>query len=150
MLYQHTYLLQSNLIIREWLNGSLFPLSAFLTVCILTFLYDTRKMFGKRWTREKGVATACSLAWIFFCESIRAGGVWLILRSQNDGVPVPDWVQHIVNVAFMFSAAGLIVTILRCTFLFSPPRWGNRYWMISAGTTVVFLILSHLLPPLPF
>lgn len=150
MLYQELHLLQSNLIIREWLNGSLFPLSAFLCVCILTFLWDTRKIFGKGWHREKGVATACSLAWIFFCESVRALGVWYILRSQNTGRDVPDWLQHVINIALMFTAAAMVITILRCTFLFSPPRWGNRYWMVSAYTTLAFLILSHLFPSISF
>lgn len=133
----------ANLIIREWLNGSLFPLSAFLTYVILTFINDTRIEVGKGWSRTEGIPTACALAWIFFCDTIRAGGVWVILRTQNDGHVLPMYMQWIINVAFTFSAAALIVTILRCTYLFSPPRWGHRYWVASAITTLLFLLISH-------
>lgn len=145
-MYQSLDMLKSNLIIREWLNGSLFPLSLFLTYVILVFLWDTRQEIGPGWQREKGIATACALAWIFFCESIRAGGVWFILRTTNDGHVISVWMQWIINIAFMFSAAALVITILRCTFLFSPPRWGHRYWVASAITTLLFLIASHLTP----
>lgn len=138
----------ANLIIREWLNGSLFPLSAFLTWVILVFINDTRKEVGSGWTSTYGIPTACSLAWIFLCETVRAGGVWIILRTQNDGHAVPLYVQWVINTAFMFSAAALVVTILRCTYLFSPPRWGHRYWIASAATTLVFLLISHFTPHL--
>lgn len=147
MLYADIHhLIPLNLIIREWLNGSLFPLSAFLCFVICVFLHDTWREEGKGWRKTPGIATACCLAWIFFCESIRAGGVWWILRTMNDGQVVSIWTQWVINVAFMFSAGALVVTILRCTFLFSPPRWGHRYWLASAITTLCFLLLSHVLP----
>lgn len=143
-------LLPINLIIREWLNGSLFPLSAFLCYVICHFLYGTRAEIGPGWQKEDGVATACALAWIFFCESVRAGGVWWILRTQNDGHAVSVWMQWVLNIGFCFSAAALIATILRCTFLFSPPSWGHRYWIASALTTLVFLLVSHFTPTLGY
>lgn len=140
----------SNLLIREWLNGSLFPLSAFLTWVILVFINDTRLEIGPGWSKTDGIPTACALSWIFFCETIRAGGVWIILRTQNDGYLVPLYVQWTINAAFIFSATAMVVTILRCTYLFSPPRWGHRYWVASAITTLAFLLLSHFTPTLTF
>lgn len=150
MLYTEMSLIQSNLIIREWLNGTLFPLSSFLCYAICTFLWETRREIGTGWTREPGVATACGLAWVFLCDAIRAGGVWFILRLQNDGHHVPLWIQQVVNGLFIFAAFALVLTILRCTYLFSPPRWGHRYWIASAIATGVFLLASHITPGLGF
>lgn len=150
MLYTEMSLISSNLIIREWLNGSLFPLSFFLTFAVVTFINDTRLEIGRGWARAPGIPTACALAWVFLCETIRAGGVWFILRLQNDGHVVPIWIQKSINGLFIFAAFALILVILRCTYLFSPPRWGNRYWVLSAIVTAWFLLISHFTPSLGF
>jgi hypothetical protein len=138
----------NNLFIREWLNGSLFPLSLNLSIIIAVFLWDsflegTRQ--SARWWKMPGVPTACALFWIFGMESVRAGTVWLILRITNDGGVVPVWLSDVANASITIAGIILIITMLRCTFLFTPPRWGNRVWVYSIISTVTFLLLSALL-----
>jgi hypothetical protein len=139
----------NNLIIREWLNGSLFPLSLNLSLIIAVFLWDS--YFAARESRQKwfnmdGVPTACALFWIFSLDGVRAVSVWVILRINNNGMEVPMWMRQTTNVALALAAFGLMLTILRCTYLFTPPRWGNRYWIYSLVSTLIFLMISHILP----
>lgn len=141
----------TNLVLREWLNGSLFPLSANLAFIIGVFLWDSwlysiAHPDGSRWWKMDGVPTACALFWIFSLESLRAGSVWIILRITNDGHEVPHWVREFTNVLLVVGGAGLAIMILRCTYLFTPPRWGNRFWLYSLATTLAFLLLSHFFP----
>jgi len=140
----------NNLIIREWLNGSLFPLSANLAFIILIFLVDSyRERDQVSWWKMEGVPTGCSLFWIFTCESVRAGCVWFILRATNDGRVVPQWIRELSNYSFVVAAAILAVMMLRCTFLWSPPRWRN-FWIYSAVVTTVFLLVSHYFPTIGY
>jgi hypothetical protein len=139
----------SNLLIREWLNGSLFPLSLNLSVVIAIFMWDSyvyAVTHKERWFTLEGIPTACALFWIFSLDGVRAVSVWIILRLTNNGHPVPEWLREVTNYALLAAAFGLALTILRCTYLFTPPRWGNRYWIYSLLSTLGFLILSHLLP----
>jgi len=139
----------SNLLIREWLNGSLLPLSLNLAIIIAVFLWDSwieAREGNLNWWTMSGVPTGCALFWIFILDGTRAGSVWIILRITNDGVPVPQWVRDYSTVALIVAALGLAITMLRCTFLFTPPRWGNAYWIYSVVSTVLFLIVSHLFP----
>lgn len=146
-------LLLDNLIIREFLNGSLTPLSFNLTIVLTIFLFESYKEGqerGVKWNRIPGVATGCALWWIFGAETIRAGIVWYILREHNDGLPLPVWFEYFSNFAFMVAAFSLIVTMLRCTYIFTPPIWGNRFWIYSAISTAIFLTISHLFPQIHF
>ena len=139
----------SNLIIREWLNGSLFPLSLNLSIIIAVFMWDSYiecLAQGKRWFRMSGVPTACALFWIFSLDGMRAVSVWIILRITNNGDEVPEWVREWTSAALVIAALGLVITMLRCTYLFTPPKWGNRYWIYSLCSTLLFLFISHLLP----
>ena len=139
----------SNLIIREWLNGSLFPLSLNLSIIIAVFMWDSyiyAITHKKRWFTLEGVPTACALFWIFTLDGVRAVSVWIILRFANDGHVVPEWVREWTNYALITAALGLVLTMLRCTYLFTPPRWGNRYWVYSLLSTLAFLVVSQLLP----
>lgn len=139
--------LTDNLIIREWLNGSLLPLSANLAFIILVFLIDSfRYREDKSWWSIDGVPTGCALFWIFMCESMRAGCVWHILRTTNDGRVVPTWLREISNISFVIAAGILAAAILRCIYLFSPPGWQSWFWKFAAVTTIVFLLLSHYFP----
>lgn len=140
---------QYNLIIREWLNGALFPLSISLSVIISVFLFDTWRFHGKGWTTLPGIRVSCAMWWLFTAESIRAGLVWVLLRIQNDGQLVTDTLDVAVNIGFMFGATALIVAFLRCIFLFTPPRWGHVYWVLSVLITCGFLVLSDIFPPFP-
>lgn len=140
---------QYNLVIREWLNGALFPLSLALAFIIGVFLFDTWRIHGRGWTTLPGIRTSCAMWWLFSAESIRAGIVWILLRIQNDGQRVTDALDYAVNVGFMFGATALIVAFLRCIFLFTPPKWGHVYWVASVLVTVLFLVLSDVFPPFP-
>lgn len=137
----------SFLIIREWLNGSLFPLSFMLASILLIFLLDLMLKYGRDFRTMEGVPTAIVLFWLFAADSWRAGFVWLTLRMINDGQDIPDWLQWATNMGFIFTALILIATMLRATYLFTPPRWGHAYWLLSVSVTLAFLLVSHNAPP---
>lgn len=142
-----------NLLIREWLNGSLLPLSLSLAFIIGVYLYNTWRAHGGgwtwAWTNAQGMKVSCAMFWLFSAESIRAGTVWALLRIANDGQRVTDVLDFYVNIAFIAGAVGLIGAFLRCNFLFTPERWGHRYWLGSLVVTIIFLFLSEFLPPFP-
>jgi len=139
--------LTSNLIIREWLNGSLFPLSGNLAFIIMVFLIDSFRQRGNdSWWTMPGVPTGCALFWVFSLDMVRAVCVWYVLRANNDGKQVSEWVRDLSNWFLIFASLGLVITMLRCTYLFTPPRWGNSYWVYSALSTIAFLLLSHFFP----
>lgn len=142
-----------NLIIREWLNGSLLPLSVALAFIIGVFLFNTWRAHGGglswAWTEDGGVKSACAFFWLFVFESMRAGTVWVLLRIANDGQRVTAALDYVVNITFIVSAAGLIIAFFRCCFIFSPNSWGHRYWIGALFVTIGFLVLSEMLPPFP-
>lgn len=138
-----------NLIIREWLNGALLPLSVALAIIISIFLAETWWKHGRGWTGLPGIAVSCAFWWLFTAESIRAGVVWVLLRIQNDGQKVTAALDWYVNIAFILGATLLILAFLRCIYLFTPTRWGHRYWIASLFVTIVFLALSEFFPPFP-
>jgi len=137
----------SNLIIREWLNGSLFPLSLNLAVIIGVFIWDSfvhsLEDGTPRWWRLPGVPTACVLFWIFGMESVRAISVWAILHTTNQNKSMPDWVVETATYSLVLASIVLLVALLRCTYLFSPPKWGHAFWIYSAVSTLLFLLLSN-------
>jgi len=138
-----------NLVIREWLNGALFPLSLSLSFIISVFLLDTWRMHGKGWTTLPGIKVSCALWWLFSAESVRAGIVWVLLRIQNDNQRVSYLLDFAVNIGFVLGAITLIGSFLRCIYLFTPSKWGHVYWVASVLLTVIFLVLSDILPPFP-
>jgi hypothetical protein len=139
----------NNLIIREWLNGSLFPLSFCLTAIILVFLNDCWHESGKditAWRKLPGVATGCALFWIFLSETVRGGCVWLLLRYLNEGQPIPETVVKVTNCAFVLALVVMIPTMLKSIHIWTPRRWGHILWIASAFYTVLFLVLSRTFP----
>lgn len=143
----------ANLIIREWLNGSLFPLSMNLTVIISIFLWSAwheGKAKDIRWQSIPGVPTGCFLWWTFGAESARAGTVWIILRASNDGHTIPRWFEICSNLIFITAAITLALAILRGTYIFTPPKWGHAFWVYSAISTTIFLLASHIFPSIGF
>ena len=134
----------NNLIIREWLNGSLFPLCGNLAFIILVFLIRSYIYRDKKsWWSTPGVPTGCALFWVFMMETVRAGWIWWILRTSNDGYEVEKWVRDVSNISFIIAATVLVATILRCTYLWSPPRWQGFFWQYSAASTLLFLFISY-------
>lgn len=142
-----------NLIIREWVNGSLFPLSLNMTAIVTVFLWsawlESRKNL-RSWRTVPGAQTGCFLFWVFGAESARAGIVWLILRTTNDGRVVPRWFEVCANVTFILAGITLVLAVLRGTYIFTPPKWGHVFWVYSAMSTIAFLLLSHFYPSVGF
>jgi len=93
-----------------------------------------------------GVPTGCALFWVFAMETVRAGWIWWILRETNDGNQVAQWVREFSNYSFVAAATVLAATILRCTYLWSPPKWQRGFWIYSAASTIIFLFISHYSP----
>jgi hypothetical protein len=139
----------TNLVIREWLNGSLFPLSINLALIIAIFIWDSyidwlKKPTTKRWWNADGVPTACALFWIFLLDGVRAISVWAVIWNANNGATIPDWIRALTNYALTIASVGLILTMLRCAYLFTPPRWGHAFWIYSAVSTLLFLALGQI------
>jgi hypothetical protein len=142
-----------NTIIREWLNGALFPLSINLTVIIAVYLWQSfqyGRTHGFRWTQLSGVKTACALFWVFFAESVRAGFVWLSLRMTNrSGFTLTQPLIDIANGFLVVSALVLTAALLRCTYIFTPPNARRVYWAYSLACAAVFLLLAYAFPNFP-
>lgn len=138
-----------NVVIREWLNGALFPLSLSLAFIISVHLWDVWKENGRGWTRLPGVKVSCSFWWLFCAESVRAGIVWVLLRIQNDGQAVTETLGLAASWGFVFGATALIGAFLRTIYTLTPARWGHRYWIAAVAISVLFLILSEIFPPFP-
>jgi hypothetical protein len=144
---------KANLLIREWLNGALFPLSANLAVILTIFLWSAWREGRRRnirWQTISGIPTGCFLWWVFSAESIRAGTVWFILRAANDGQRVPPWFEVTANILFINAAIALVLAILRGTYIFTPPKWGHKFWIYSAISTALFLFVSHFFPSIGY
>lgn len=147
-----TEFISQNLIIREWLNGSLFPLTANLAFIIGVYIWQTRQYGLARavnWRSLPGVQTACALFWVFGAESVRAGFVWIILRTTNDGYRMNAAFEAFANFALVVGASLLVFWTLRCTYIFTPPSIRRYYWIYSLALTTAFLLLSHLFPTYP-
>jgi hypothetical protein len=128
---------------REQLNGAIFPLCTFLTVAIVFFLYEAWRDWGHGWARAPGVQVACALAWIFGAEAVRAGFVWFSLRTLNNGDTLAGPYLTASNLGFMLGGLGLLIAVLRCTYLFTR-QYGNRIWVISLCNTLLMLAFSNL------
>jgi hypothetical protein len=109
---------------------------------IARHLYLTWWTYGKGWTSQPGIQTACVLCWLFLAESVRAGIVWGILRSQNLNYPIEKY-SNWTNGFLILCGIILVATMLRCIYLFTPTQWGNRPWIACAIFTFAFLILSQ-------
>lgn len=139
----------NNLVIREWLNGSLFPLSCNLALVLAVYVMQSYYEYDRSVTRMRSaneVRVACGLFWVFLADAIRAGWVFLILRFTNDVGTVPEWVRQWSNYSLIGAASVLCAAILWCTYLISPPRWKPWFWKFSLLTTVAFVIINHLVP----
>jgi len=135
-----------NMLLREWLAGFVFPLSVFLSILIGLYLTDMFWTYRRGWTRQPGVSLACALWWIFTAEAVRAFLIWATFRSINDGVPVPDKLAQPISIIMAASSAVLLVAMLRCTYLFTPSRWGRWVWVAAAITAVIVVTLGHVIP----
>lgn len=133
-----------NLIIREWLNGGLLPLNICLMLAIGHSLNCARREHGRGWTQMPGVASACAFWWIFCADGIRAGLVWLTLRTQNRGGSIAA-IDALLTYGYILAAAIGVLASLRCIYLSTPRSVGHWGWILSALSTVAFVVTSHLM-----
>ena len=142
-------MLRHNLIMREWLNGSLLPLNLSLIFVIGLFLWDTYQENHRGWSVVAGVPVACALWWIFAADAVRAGTVWMILRLSNriPAIAVLDpstgTAMAWANVALIMAGIAGVMASLRCAYLFTPKAWGHWYWIGTALVTLSFLGITR-------
>jgi hypothetical protein len=77
----------------------------------------------------------------------RHGNRYIALLHLLSGDGIPQSVEYWSDFAFIIAGVALVPALLRCTFIFTPPKWGHWIWVVSATSTIAFLLLSHLLPP---
>lgn len=133
-----------SLIIREWLNGGLLPLNISLVIAIGHSLNCARREHGAGWTQMPGVASACAFWWIFLADGIRAGLVWLTLRTQNRGGSVAA-IDALLTYGYIIAAVIGVMASLRCIYLSTPRSIGHWGWLTAAYATAVFVVGSHLI-----
>jgi hypothetical protein len=141
-------MVDKNLLIREWLNGSLLPLTLNLSFVLAMYVsqiyFETRHEHSSFW-KVPGVHTAFILFWVFLAESTRAGSMWFYLRMQNRGFSPTVEATHALNIVLILVGVVLVASVLRCTYLFSPPMLRGVFWVYSLSLTVVFVLLSHMI-----
>lgn len=131
--------------LREILNGAVLSLSIVLLAIMCLYLLATYRMYGRGWSKESGTATACALAWMLFAEACRSGVVWYTLRAQNDGAELSETFRVTSDIVLVVAGVILVLSLLRCTFIFTPPHLGNWTWIFSLLLTSTFLSLSLML-----
>ena len=139
-------IINSHLLIREWLNGSLFPIT--LNLALIIGVYLCREWSGSRKNRTMffqipGVQTAFVLFWLFSAETARAGSMWFRLRSENNGYPIDASVSSFLDGTLIVCGTVLVITVLRCTYLFTPPRIRGFFWAYSLLLMVAFTLVSN-------
>lgn len=134
-----------NLFIREWGNGVLYPLGAYLAFVSCTFLWRVYRASPVAWRDEPGVALACAFVWIFAGESARAGSAWLALNAQRETRALPPMVEDMASLAFALAAACLVGVFFRCIWLFADEGKGVRETFTAILWTAAILALSNLL-----
>jgi hypothetical protein len=134
----------NNMMIREWINGCLFPLASCLSALIAVFLYDA-------WSQERdfnkipGARTASALWWVFTSAAAWTGTVWFALRLKNHGRVAPPTLQQFFEVGWLMTGIILVFAIVYCIYLFTPPRYGHKVWIGAVLSTAAFLAASAIL-----
>ena len=128
--------------IRELINGALMITCGWCAAICGLYVFDAwRESTGDgEWRKHLGTKVACALAWVFAFESYRTGSIWSVYYTTD--IVAPTTGSFIQTVGFMVGGVGLIVAILWCTYLFSPPRYVNRLWQLSFINTVLFLVAA--------
>lgn len=132
----------NNVLVREWLNGALIPMFALIIMMISYQLYIARKMYGRGWTRRKGVASACAFWWIFVSEFIRSTMAWNFLNQQSTTGKMPA-LTSFVALAYAAAAAIAFVATLRLVYTLSPPCFSHRSWIGALAITALFLTVLY-------
>lgn len=141
--------METNLLIREWLNGGLIPLNISILLIIAHSLWETRRKYGgSGWWDAPGAKSACALWWIFLADLIRATLAFVILHTQRlNGVHAIRQALYLNDVStLLYIGAAVIATLatFRLIYALSPARWGHNAWIATAIFTAVFFLLVTL------
>lgn len=130
-----------NVFYREYVNGSLLILNISILMIITHQLNAARSAFGKGWSKEPGVASACAMWWIFLAEAIRSWLAWSTLHSQSLGIVSDEYWR--ASRASLWIIAGIIAAIgtARLIYTLSPPNWGHNAWITSMTAMGGFIFL---------
>lgn len=132
----------SSVLLREWLNGSTFPLMACLTFVLAWTLGETWRTHGRGWSRLDGIPVLCTLFWLFLADTIRSGLVWATLWYENDGLS-SAFLNPIRPIGFTLSAVFMLIGGLRLVRIITPRGWGERGWIWTVAVIVGFVVTTH-------
>lgn len=132
----------TNLVIREWLNGGLIPLNICVLIMITRQLYFSWTRFGRGWTNQEGIKSACAFWWIFLADLIRASLAWWTLNIQRAGGELP-YLGSFATLLYSSAAVIAIVATLRLIYALSPNHWGHKGWIGAAIFCAAFLLVLH-------
>jgi hypothetical protein len=139
-------LITSSLHVREMINGALFVLCTDLAILIAFFMARAWATCGdgEKWKDIPGMATACILSWVFAIIGLRCGFAWWALKLANDGLMFSERLEMLTNSVLIVSAIVLAIVTLRATFIWTPPEWHNKAWVMSGALAIIFLSISEL------
>ena len=139
-------LMSTSLEFREAINGAIFILCLNMTLMLGWYINRAWQVYGPRWMREEGMATACVLFWLFAIIGLRCGFVWLAIWLETAGLVMSQTVEQIATLSLIGSGLGLIAVTLRAIYLYTPIKWHHLAWLISAAMAALFVAFSHLYP----
>jgi hypothetical protein len=139
-------LMTTNLHLRELVNGALFVLCINLALLIAFFMLNawTKCEVDEHWREIPGMPTACILSWVFTVIGVRCGIAWYALKLANDDRAFGPWLEGFASYSLIVSAIVLVIVTLRATFVWTPPEWNNKAWMMSGVLAIIFLSISEL------
>lgn len=139
-------LITRSMALREVINGAIFVLCMNLAGLLVYFMIRTyREVPFHKWRHEEGMDTACVLGWVFGIIGLRSGLVWYALRLANDGEVFSSTLELVSNWSLIVSAVILCAVTLRATYIWTPPAWHNKAWIVSGVLAILFLVISEYL-----
>lgn len=135
-----------NLALREYVNGALLPLNFFVLFIISRQLLKKRASFGKGWSREPGIASACALWWIFVADFVRSGLAWSALHDQAIGHA--DSFLHVSYYRaglWFFAGAIAAAGTFRLIYTLGPASWGHLGWISAMVLTPLTVFVLSIL-----
>lgn len=138
-------------LIREVINGYAMILCLTLSIMVGVFMWDSivdwyskpggRRRAGLSWHEVPGIQTACALWWVFLAEAYRTGAVWVLYnigKGQKDVGVFFGYGAYWSSYGYLFAGIVLNMGLLRAIYIFTPPEWKSRVWVLAAVGAVVF------------
>lgn len=145
-----------HLVVREYFNGALFCLELYLLAILTYALWRSwrRAESFRTWRKAANIAALIGLAVFVFGDTMRAGWVWGLLKSFNDGGNQSSWYKWFAGqwefslVAVLLACVGLLCAVR----MISPAGglvvrqrkigWADIHAAAAFTITAVVLILS--------